>query len=428
MPVSRRVAGDVLAEIRRMTEGIGLTARLASRPSDVEPLPTEIPRDRKTQSCLMERRALLEKIGGPLAALTGERTVAPEDGFKGNIENFVGLAQVPVGVIGPLRINGLHAHGDFYVPLATTEGALVASHGRGAAAIGRAGGARSICMMQRVTRAPLFHFADMVEAGLFVAFALDEFAELQRLAAETTRHGRLEDLRVHWDGNLVYLLCDYSTGDAAGQNMVTLATERVVEYLARASPVRPRFFAVESNLSGDKKASMLAFQYVRGRRVVAEVELPRAVVEETLHTTPEAMEGYWRAAFVAASQAGTIGMQGQFANGLAALFIACGQDAACVAEAAVGNCRFETTPSGLYVSVCLPNLIVGTVGGGTGTPTARECLGLMGCVGDAKAGKLAEIAAAVVLAGEISINAALANGRFARAHATLGRKQSATPR
>jgi hydroxymethylglutaryl-CoA reductase (NADPH) len=263
---------------------------------------------------------------------------------------------------------------------------------------------------------------EMPPAGLFVAFALDEFAELQRLAAETTRHGRLEDLRVHWDGNLVYLLCDYSTGDAAGQNMVTLATERVVEYLARASPVRPRFFAVESNLSGDKKASMLAFQYVRRRRVVAEVELPRAVVEETLHTTPEAMEGYWRAAFVAASQAGTIGMQGQFANGLAALFIACGQDAACVAEAAVGNCRFETTPAGLYVSVCLPNLIVGTVGGGTGTPTARECLRLLDCVGDGKAGKLAEIAAALVLAGEISINAALANGRFARAHATFGRK------
>jgi hydroxymethylglutaryl-CoA reductase (NADPH) len=152
------------------------------------------------------------------------------------------------------------------------------------------------------------------------------------------------------------------------------------------------------------------------------VELPRAVVEETLHTTPEAMEAYWRAAFVAASQAGTIGMQGQFANGLSALFIACGQDAACVAEAAVGNSRFETTQAGLYVSVCLPNLIVGTVGGGTGTPTARECLGLLGCVGDGQAGKFAEITAALVLAGEISINAALANGRFARAHATLGRK------
>jgi len=279
VPISRRVSGDVLAEIRRKTEGIGLTARLASRPPDQAALPPAIPRDCKTRSRAAPRRALLQSAGAPLPALTGEGTVVPEGCFRGNIENFVGLAQVPVGVIGPLRINGLHAHGDFYVPLATTEGALVASHGRGAAAIGRAGGARALCMMQRVTRAPLFRFPDIVEAGLFLAFALDAFAELQRLAQETTRHGRLEDLRVHWDGNLVYLLCDYSTGDAAGQNMVTLATERIVEYLARVSPVKPRFFAVESNLSGDKKASMLAFQYVRGRRVVAEVELPRVVVE-----------------------------------------------------------------------------------------------------------------------------------------------------
>lgn len=427
MPISRRVAGDVLAEIRRRTEGVGLTARLCSRPPESEPLPTPVPHDCKARSRLLERRALLQGTGAVLSVLTGERVVVPEDGFRGNVESFVGVAQVPVGVIGPLRVNGLYAHGDFYVPLATTEGALVASHARGALAIGKSGGARALCMIQRVTRAPLFRFKNMVEAGLFVAFALDEFEKLRRLAGETTRHGRLEDLRVHWDGDLVYLLCDYSTGDAAGQNMVTLATQRIVEHLTQAAPAKPRFSTVESNLSGDKKASMLAYQYVRGRRVVAEVELPRAVVEQDLHTTPEAMETNWKASMVAAVQAGTIGMQGQFANGLTALFIACGQDAACVAEAAVGNCRFETTESGLYVSVCLPNLIVGTVGGGTTTPTARECLGLMGCVGDDKAGKLAEIAAALVLAGEISINAALTNGSFARAHATLGRKAAASP-
>ena len=157
--------------------------------------------------------------------------------------------------------------------------------------------------------------------------------------------------------------------------------------------------------------------------MIAEVEVPRAVVEEDLHTTPEAMAASGSDALVAAAQAGTIGAQGQFANGLTALFIACGQDVACVAEAAVGTSRFEATASGLYASVCLPNLIVGTVGGGTGTPTARECLGLLGCVGDGTAPKLAEIAAALVLAGEISINAALASGSFVSAHATLGRKR-----
>jgi hydroxymethylglutaryl-CoA reductase (NADPH) len=287
---------------------------------------------------------------------------------------------------------------------------------------GRSGGARALCLLQRVTRAPLFRFRNLVEAGAFIAHAVDSFEELQSLASETTRHGRLEDLRVHWDGNLVYLLCDFSTGDAAGQNMVTIATDRLAAHLARTAPVRPLVWTVESNLSGDKKASVLAYQHVRGHRVIAEVEVPRAVVEEDLHTTPEAMAACGLDALVTAAQAGTIGAQGQFANGLAGLFVACGQDVACVAESAVGTSRCEVTPAGLYASVCLPNLIVGTVGGGTGTPTARECLGLLGCVGDGTAPRFAEIAAAVVLAGEISLNAALASGTFVRAHATLGRK------
>ena len=427
MPVSRRIASDILAGIRRQTEGEGFRARLASRPPSEAPLPPPVPRDVPGEAGIAARRAFLASRGKALPVLGGGRTVIPPDAFRGNVENLVGLAQVPVGVVGPLRVNGLHARGDFYVPLATTEGALVASHARGAAAISRSGGARSACLMERVTRAPLFGFPSLVEAGLFIAHALDGFAELQALVATTTRHGRLEDLRVHWDGNLVYLLCDYTTGDAAGQNMVTLATDRLASHLAATSPARPTFWTVESNLSGDKKASVLAYQYVRGKRVIAEAELPRAVVEEDLHTTPEAMEAYWRVALVAASQAGTIGMQGQFANGLTALFIACGQDVACVAEAAVGNTRFEVTPGGLYVSVCLPNLIVGTVGGGTATPTARECLDLLGCAGAGHAPRFAEVAAALVLAGEISIGAALTSGSFANAHASLGRPSPPSP-
>ncbi|HEU0105875.1 MAG TPA: hydroxymethylglutaryl-CoA reductase [Vicinamibacteria bacterium] len=427
MPISRTIARDRLAAIRRQTEG-AFGARLGSRPPCDAPLPPAIPRDREARPARAERLALLAARGAALDVLAGERTVVPPDAFTGNIENFIGMAQVPVGAIGPLRINGLHAHGDFYVPLATTEGALVASHARGAAAIGRSGGARALCLLQRVTRAPLFRFRDLIEAGAFIAHAVDSFPELQARVAETTGHGRLEDVRIHWDGNLVYLLCDFSTGDAAGQNMVTIATDRLAAHLAETAPVRPAYWTVESNLSGDKKASILAYQHVRGHRVLAEVEIPRAVVEDGLHTTPEAMAACGRDALVAASQAGTIGAQGQFANGLTALFLACGQDVACVAEAAVGTSRFEVTADGLYAAVCLPNLIVGTVGGGTSLPTARECLALMGCVGDGTASKLAEIAAVLVLAGEISIGAALASGTFTRAHATLGRKRPSDQR
>jgi hydroxymethylglutaryl-CoA reductase (NADPH) len=426
MPFPRRIADDVVKDIRRKTEGVGFGARLAPRPPSQDPLPAAVPRDDDTTSRSPERRSLLAALGSPLPVVAGERAAVPDHEFRGNIENFVGLVQVPLGVIGPLRLCGLHAQGDFYVPLATTEGALVASYGRGASVVSRAGGARVVCALRRTTRAPFFRFRSLVDAGLFIEFALESFPRLQAMAGEATRHGRLEDLRVHWEGNYVYLLCDYSTGDAAGQNMVTVATRLIAAWLAESSPVRPCSWVVESNLSGDKKASAVNHQYVRGSRVMAEAELPRALVEESLHTTPEAIEAYWKAAFVAASQAGSIGVQGQFANGLAALFLACGQDVACVAEAAMGNVRLERTDAGdLYASVCLPNLIVGTVGGGTGTPTARECLALLGCDGEGTAPKLAEIAAGLVLAGEISIAAALTSGDFTRAHATLGRRTSA---
>jgi hydroxymethylglutaryl-CoA reductase (NADPH) len=136
------------------------------------------------------------------------------------------------------------------------------------------------------------------------------------------------------------------------------------------------------------------------------------------------MAEYWQASTVGTIQTGSIGAQGHYANGLAALFIATGQDAACVSEASVGITRMEVTADGgLYAAVTLPNLIVGTVGGGTGLPTQRECLELMDCYGSGKARKFAEICAAVVLSGELSIAAALSVGHFTSAHQKLGRKK-----
>jgi hydroxymethylglutaryl-CoA reductase (NADPH) len=423
MSVSRKIAATLLDELRARGQESTFSARLAPRLPGSEPLPEAVPRDEPGRSLVAERRALLARRDHPLPTVCGERVEIPLRGFRGNIENFIGVVQVPVGLIGPLRISGLHAHGDFYVPMATTEGALVASHARGATAIAAAGGVRAMCQIERVTRAPLFRFRDMTEAGAFVAFALDSFARLEAVAATTTRHGRLVDVRVHWDANRVTLLCDYTTGDAAGQNMVTLATDAVCRWLVDASPVKPRFWTVEGNMSGDKKGSGLAMHFVRGKRVTAEVELAASTVADVLHTTPEAMHAYWCDGFVAASQSGCLGGHGQFANGLAAVFLACGQDVACVAEAAVGTSRFEVTETGsLYVSVNLPNLIVGTVGGGTATPTAAECLALLSCAETGSAARFAEICAAVVLAGEISIVAALSSGEFASAHRHLARR------
>ena len=192
-----------------------------------------------------------------------------------------------------------------------------------------------------------------------------------------------------------------------------------------ASPVKPQTWFVESNMSGDKKATHLSFQSTRGKKVIADVTISKELVSKYLHTEPEQIFKYWQMAIVGSLQSGSIGMQGHYANALAAIFIACGQDAACVSEASVGVTRMDVTKDGdFYVSISLPNLIVGTVGGGTHLPTARESLELLGCYGAGGARKFAEICAATVLAGEVSIAGALASGEFSSAHQAFGRAKN----
>lgn len=349
--------------------------------------------------------------------------------FQGNIENFIGTAKIPIGLVGPLRVNGLFAQGDYHVPLATTEAALVASYHRGAQLVSEVGGCTSVLLSEGVSRAPGFAFCDLREAGAFVAWVLAQVEPLQACVASTTRHGRLIDLKVTVEGNHVYLDFEFTTGDAAGQNMVTIATENVCRFILAHSPIAPQYHFVEANLSGDKKASARSFLSVRGKKVTAEVVVPGALLRKRLHTTPLAMERFWRMSALGGVMSGTIGVQGHYANGLAAVYIACGQDAACVAESAVGVTRFEVLAQeagdALYASVTLPNLVVGTVGGGTGLPTQKACLEILGLSGPGHAQALAEVCAALALAGELSITGALAAGEFARAHQRLARGRKA---
>ncbi len=341
--------------------------------------------------------------------------------FSNNAENLVGVVQVPLGVAGPLRINGIHAQGDYIIPLATHEAALVASYHRGALAITQSGGCTTMLLNEAVSRSPGFVFDNLIETGKFLAWLLPQEGRLREVAESTTRHGKLIDMSATIEGNHVYLRFDYHTGDAAGQNMVTIATQAVCDFIRKNSPVRPKAVYVEANQSGDKKASSQSFQHVRGKKVTCEVELPAEVLKRSFRATSRQMEDYWRISALGGALSGTIGLQGHYANGLAALFIACGQDAACVAEAAVGMTRFEARGDALYATVTLPNLIVGTVGGGTGLPTQRACLEILGLYGAGKAKAFAEVCAGVVLAGELSIIAALATGNFSRAHEVLAR-------
>jgi hydroxymethylglutaryl-CoA reductase (NADPH) len=345
--------------------------------------------------------------------------------YEHNVENYIGTLRLPMGVIGPLRVNGIFAKGDFYVPLATSEAALVASYGRGARLISSVGGATTGTLAEGVHRSPGFAFASTTEAGLFVAWVCQNFEMLKAAAETTTRHGKLVELSPHVEGDHVYLVCSYTTGDAAGQNMVTIATEAVCAAILAHSPVKPVYWFVEANFSGDKKASAMSFVGVRGRKVTASVELPGAEIEKQLHTTARRMEEYWRMSALGGVMSGSIGVQGHYANGLAALYLATGQDAACVAESAVGVTRMELRPGEggdrLFVSVTLPNIIAGTVGGGTGLPTQSAGLNIMGLKGAGNARAFAEVTAAACLAGELSIIGALCAHEFASAHKNLAR-------
>lgn len=368
-----------------------------------------------------ETDQLLTSTDG-LPHLRGEANRPTGEALRGNIENFIGMAQVPVGLAGPLLLQGEYARGEFMVPLATTEGALVASYSRGMKAITRSGGATTKVLAEGVQRAPYFKLTDLPATGRFVAWVLGRTEDFCRITGQASRYARFKQIKPIIEGNSVTLVCEFTTGDAAGQNMVTICTNHLCRYILQHCGEEITEFYIESNASGDKKANAQSFQHVRGKKVAIEVVVPREVVASVLKSTPEAMERFGRAAAYGSLKTGTLGVQAHCANGLAALFIACGQDAACVAEAAVGIIRLEVNAAGdLYAAGTFPNLIVGTVGGGTHLGTQRECLEIMGCYGAGNARKLAEITAGVCLAGELSILAALAEGHFVSAHETLGR-------
>jgi len=414
----------------RMLDGESLAsvvARLAPDPAN----PPEVPAGSAKVS--RQRAEALWKdmdLDPALRAVLLDGTADELSLYQGNIENAIGLMKMPLGLAGPLRVNGVAAKGDFPIPLATTEAALVASYHRGCRLLTAAGGCSAMVLYESLNRAPAFVFISAIEACSFTVWAMDQFETYQQIVATTTSHGKLVDVGVIIEGNHVYLNFEYTTGDASGQNMVTIATQAICDHILERSPVAPQRHYVESNLSGDKKASTRAFTTTRGKKVTAEAHLPAELVKKYLHTTPKAMEQYWQMSAIGGVLSGTLGIHGHFANGLAALYLATGQDAACVAESATGVTRFEVTDTGgLYATVTLPGIMVGTVGGGTGLPTQKACLQLMGLAGAGKARALAEVCAGLLLAGELSIIGALSAGHFARAHRKLarGRNKSGTP-
>lgn len=356
-------------------------------------------------------------------ALADPITMRDPGQFSANIENFIGTVKMPVGIIGPLRINGLNAHGDFHVPMATTEAALVASYARGAYSATKSGGISTALLYEGVIRTPAFVFDGLLDAGMFVEWVVREIDALKAVSEATTRYGKLVSVEPMIDNNVVFLVCRYTTGDAAGQNMVTIATNALCEDIASRCPIAMKAWYIEGNFSGDKKASFLGLVTGRGRKVSASVTLPADVVEKTLGTSVQAMLDYGQVANLGSHLSGQLGAQAHFANGLAAFYIATGQDAACVAESAMGITRMEARGDDLFCSVTMPNILVGSVGGGTSLPSQSAGLNILGLKGVGHGAALAEVAAATCLCGEISIVAAIAAGHFTRAHENLARKR-----
>jgi hydroxymethylglutaryl-CoA reductase (NADPH) len=366
------------------------------------------------------RRAWIErKTGAELPHVGG--AAWDTELMRGNIENPIGVAQVPMGVAGPVLILGKHAQGLFYVPMATTEGALIRSYERGMVALTKSGGVQAALLADENQTAPAFFFDDTAQASMFTGWLADHLADLQEAAAETTRHGKLVNLKCYQAGRQVIVNFGFRTGDAQGMNMIVRATEAVCQWIQNHYPAI-RYFLF-SGLCGEKRASGFLMTRGKGKRVTAGALMPHDVLRLYLHTTADAMFRVWQSTIVGNIQAGAIGYTGHAANGLAAIFIATGQDVANVVNSSCALTIFEPHPAGLYVSTTLSALSVATVGGGTGLPTPRETLKMMGCQGPGKAARLAEIVAAAILGGEVSMGAAIASGEFVGAHERYGRNR-----
>ena len=343
--------------------------------------------------------------------------------LPGNIENFFGVAQVPIGLAGPLLVSGEHAQGEFFVPLATTEGTLVASYSRGMKLCRLAGGITTTVVDDRMQRAPVFTFPSAREARDFAAWLDEHFAEIAAAAGETTSTGKLLDIQKFSASKLLYTRFNYSTGDAAGQNMTGKATFNACAWIKQNYPDELHF-VLEGQFATDKKTSVVNMLHTRGKRVVAEITLPADLVAEQMRVTTDKLFAARLRGQLGAIMSVTNNNGNHSANGITAMFIATGQDVANVAESSALYGFTELLPNGdLYASVTLPSLIVATYGGGTGLATQRECLELLGCYGTGKVRKLAEIVAATVLAGELSLGSAVVAEEWVQAHDDLGRNR-----
>jgi hydroxymethylglutaryl-CoA reductase (NADPH) len=385
----------------------------------------QVPRDERddySPEIIAQRQAVMQQFSGVELHHITRYSFDPHIA-KGNCENFVGVAQVPIGLAGPLRIRGEHADGEFLIPLATSEGTLIASHNRGIKALNSCGGVKATVMADAMQRAPVFVFSDARGAREFIKWVNANVEQIREEAESTSSVAKLLYIDPYVSNKFVYLRFNFSTGDAAGQNMVGRATFEACSWILDQYKGVTNFY-LESNFATDKKASQINIMRTRGKRVTAEATIARDVLIQQLRVEPEKLAYHWGVANIGAFLSGANNNGAQSANGITALFIATGQDVANVAESSAGILYTEMTHEGdLYISLTIPSLIVATYGGGTALATQHECLELLGCCGKGKVNRLAEIVAGVCLAGEISLGAAISSSDWVSSHEKYGRNR-----
>jgi len=386
---------------------------------------TRVPRDASDNYCdaaIEERQRFVENYAGVELKHVPHFTF-PAHSVEGNCESLVGAAQIPLGVAGPIHVNGEEAQGKFLVPLATTEGTLVASYNRGIKVVNLSGGARCTVVGDAMQRAPVFVFTSGREARDFVDWVHEHMHRIREEAEATSSVAKLQYVDPYLANKFAYLRFNYSTGDAAGQNMVGRATFAACGWILDNYDGIEHFY-LESNFATDKKASQVNIMRTRGKRVTAEVVVKREVLEQHMRVVPESLAYHWGVATVGAFFSGANNNGAHSPNAITAMFIATGQDVANVAESSAGILYSEVTDDGdLYTSLTIPSLIVATYGGGTSLATQRECLEMMGCYGKGKVRKLAEIIAGVALAGELSLGAAISSSDWVSSHEAYGRNR-----
>jgi hydroxymethylglutaryl-CoA reductase (NADPH) len=389
------------------------------------PKPSGIPYDKEgnhTPEIIARRQQFVEEFSGVKLQHLPHYSFDPAR-TANNIENFTGVAQVPIGFAGPITINGEYAKGDFIIPLATTEGTLVASYNRGMKVLNLSGGVTTTIQADHMQRAPVFIFDSAREARDFRGWVEDHIDQIRSEAETTSSVAKLQYIDTYLSNKFAYLRFNYSTGDAAGQNMVGRATAAACGWVLDHNTTIRRFY-LESNLATDKKASHVNLMRTRGKRVTAEATIPREVLVSNMRVEPESLHYHAQVANVGSIISGANNNGLHSPNGITAMFIATGQDVANVSEGSAGIIYCEMTKDGgLYLSITIPSLIVATHGGGTGLPTQKECLEVLGCSGKGKVNKFAEIVAAVVLAGEISLAAAISSLEWVSSHEKYGRNR-----